>query len=171
MAYCTTADVESILSAHGLTAVVDDNLTYARDGSETTYISNAIAMAATLHIDIWLNQRYTLSDLTSNEYCRWANAIFAAFALAQRRNQSAPDSLTDEREILFQQLQSIHRGYNSLPGQAEPVDRLPSVTNFIVERYRGVMPVRVRQLESTRAQPVNGVLRKKSRFVDWIDIE
>lgn len=158
--YCTPDDVSSILSEHGVTAFTDDDLDGVTDGTLT---QDAIDRTAALHIDFPLSQRYNLTALASNEWCRWANAILAALAVTERRNMPGSQSLANERQVILEQLSQVASGARQLPGATERFDHLPSITNYHVERWRSDMPVRVVQTRSTGAAPGYPVKRWPSR--------
>lgn len=158
--YCSTSDVESILSVHGLTAYIDDDSTYARDGSEATLVSDAITRAAVIEINYFLCDRYDLTLLSSNDWVKWTNAIFAARQVAMRRMQAVPTSLAETCDDLKNQLREIRRRTGSIPGEAEHYNDIPSMTNYDFERYRGVIPARVQVEESVGGTPAGGMVRR-----------
>lgn len=158
--YCDTDDVASILSEHGVTAFTDDDLDGITDGTLT---QDAIDRTAALYLDFPLSQRYQLSALTSNEWCRWANAIVAAVAVTERRNMPGSQSLIAERQMILDQLAQIASGARQLPGAGERFDHLPCVTNYHIERWRADQPARVVQERSTGAAPETPVKRWPSR--------
>lgn len=161
--YCSVADVESIMATHGVTAFVDDNVDGSRSAAETQYIADAISRAAALELNMALGSRYKLSDLSSNVWCRWANAVCAAADLASRRVNPLSRTLADRCKRIRDDLRLIQTGKMALPEQAESFDQRPSVTNYDPERWRGTSPARVRTDESTGPVPVAGIVRRTAR--------
>lgn len=148
--YCTQAQIESILSSHGVSAFTDDDL----DGlPDTDMVQNAIDRSAALKIDPYICERYNLSSITSNAWVQWANAVLAAVALTTRRNMPTVESLAAQEQMVLEQIRMIHAGQMKIPRQAERFDHLPAVSNFDVERFRTTFPVRVQREESTGAAP------------------
>lgn len=158
--YCTTADVQSILSEHGVTAYTDDDLDGTTDG---TLIADAIERTATLKIDFIVGQRYKLTDLASNTWVKWANATLAAADLSTRRNMPMSESLAVKRQEVIEQLTMVATGQARIPGEPERMDHLPSVTNYDVERWRRRHPVRVVGEESTADSPGGDIRRWLAR--------
>lgn len=158
--YCTQAQIESILSSHGVAAFTDDDL----DGlPDTDMVQDAIDRTAALKIDIYLCQRYDLTTISSNAWVQWANAVLAAVAIATRRNMPTPESLyAQEREVL-EQIRMIYSGTHKVPRMAERFDHLPSVSNYDVERFRQVFPVRVQREESVGKPPTEPIQQWTAR--------
>lgn len=156
--YCVQADIESILSASGALACVDD----AEVGSGGTgHITNAIERAA-VKMNAAIGRQYTpLSDLASNDWCKWANATLAAFYLSTRRNNPAPATLADQVKEIEELLDEIAWGKRTIPDAVPSFNQLPSVTNFTVEPGRIVAPVRVNRDESTGSDPPSDGQRKR----------
>ncbi|MCE9525464.1 MAG: DUF1320 domain-containing protein [Planctomycetales bacterium] len=100
--YCLKADIEAVWTAAAVLASVDDDSSGTLSATEEGYITRAIERAAE-RMNAYLEERYVLSELASNTWCRDANAALAAFLL------------------------SIRRGTN------ESVDNVPSVSNFAVD--------------------------------------
>ncbi len=162
--YCTVADVESIISAHGVTAFADDNLDGSRSAAETQLVADAISRAAALDINIALSSRYKLSDLSGNVWCKFANAVCAALDVTVRRNNPASRTLAERCKRIRDDLQKIQAGRLQLPDQAESFDQRPTVSNFDVERWRHQTPVRVRTDESTGPDPSGDILRRTAHI-------
>lgn len=158
--YCTQAQIESILSAHGVAAFTDDDL----DGlPDTDMVQNAIDRSAALKMDPYLCQRYQLSAITGNSWVQWANAVLAAVALSTRRNMPTVESLAAQEQMVLEQIRMIHGGTMKIPNQSERFDHLPAVSNFDVERFRTLHPVRVQREESTGAPPADPIRQWTAR--------
>lgn len=155
--YCTQAQIESILSEHGVLAFTDDD----HDGiSDGTLIQDAIDRSASLKIDFYLCQRYDLTQITNNSWVQYANAILAAVAIVSRRGMSVPESLHEQEAMVIEQIRLIHRGTCKVPGMAERFDHLPSVSNYDVERFRNIHPIRVQREESVGDAPQGGDIKQ-----------
>lgn len=148
--YCTYADLESMLSVAGVLAFIDDSENGTASGAETQYATDAIERAAA-KMNADLDEVYILSQLASNVWCKWANATLAIYELSKRRNNPCPASLIDDVKEITERLRDIGMGRARVPEQAPSFDSYPAVTNYAVERGRGIMPVRPRVSESTGA--------------------
>ena len=82
--YCVRADIETIYSAHGVNMAADDDMDGIVLAAEEVYVTRAIVRAAG-KINSRVQKRYTLSDLSSNDWIRDVNATLAAQILARRR--------------------------------------------------------------------------------------
>lgn len=169
MAYCTTSDVESIMSQHGVTAFVDDDESGIRDATETGFIADAIDRAAAFKIDVHLDERYPdKTGWASNSFIKWANAIYAAVEVSRRRLLEVPSALAAQAKELDDTIDGIRRGILRIPGAANQFHSGPMVSNYDVERYR-VSPVRVDQHTSTGPAPDVGIKRKVASVNHGVD--
>ena len=160
--YCEVADVEDILSEAGVTAYTDDPEDGTRDAADTAHVTTASERAAT-RINSQIEMTYKLADVAGNTWLKWCNATMAALAVATRRLEPAPARLVVEVDEYKSDLQEIKLGTMKLPEQAASFDTLPTVTNFDVERGRGVAPIRVRPDESTGPFPHSSRKRRTAR--------
>jgi len=160
--YCSVADVESILAQHGVTAFVDDDFDGSRSAAEAQLVADAISRAAALDLNPSLDMRYTLSDLSSNAWCRWANAICAAVQVAIRRGNPNPQALLQQCEKVADVLEGVRQGWMKLPDQAESFDHRALVTNYKIQRWAGSTPARVVASESTGPEQPSILLRRKT---------
>ena len=140
--YCLRADVEAVLSVHGVNRMADDDMDGVVEAVEEAYVTTAIERAAS-RINSRITKRYKLSDLSSNDWMRFVNASVAAQLLARRRGNSVPPSLQEEVDEYFADLTDIQAGRLDLPEQAASFDFAPTVSNFEVRRGCGAVPVRV----------------------------
>ena len=162
--YCTSADVASILSEHGLVSAIDDDFDYD-DTGETHFTTEAISRSAVVVINFYLCTRYNLELLTTNQYLKHANAILAAVAVAARRLQSVPTSLEMMADDIKAQLREIKRGSSDLPSTFEHYAHGPTVSNYDAELGRSIMPVRTQLEESIGSDAVDGVKRWPAGFI------
>ena len=157
--YCSVADVESILSVHGSTANVDDDFDGSRSAAEAQLIADAISRAAALKLNPFLESRYNLSDLSSNVWCRWANAMCAAVQVMIRRGNPQPQALLAECQDIKETLQAVQLGQIPLPSQAESFDFRARVTNYDMQRSQ-ITPARVVPDESTGPNVPSPLIRR-----------
>jgi len=158
--YCDRDDVEDILSDAGVLAMIDDDEDAAEAGTETLRITAAIERAAE-RMNFWLARRYTLRDLASNAWCKWANATLAALKLSTRRNNPAPQSLVDEANDIMEMCKAVaEQPLAVIPDQPESFDMRPTVTNPRVDRgFWDESPVKVDPELSTGPKPADGIKR------------
>ena len=127
--YCTKADIEAIWPSAELLASVDDDATGTLSATEEGYITRAIERSAN-HLNSRLEMRYRVSELASNAWCRDANAAIAAYWLATRRGEAAPDHLEQQYDAYLTTLAEIVCGRMKVPGAVESFDLTPEVINF-----------------------------------------
>lgn len=169
--YCTTADVESIISVHGITALADDDYTFGRDGGESQLIADSISRAAVVSMNFYLTTRYDLNAISNNQWLRWANAMLAAADIAMRRLHDIPKSLKESVTEIRLQLRQINRGYMALPDEPEHYNHLPATSTLEPERFRSISPVRVNVQESTREPQPPDLQRRTARLRPYIDFQ
>lgn len=166
--YCVRADVEFVLSGHGLIAALDDN----KDGAEsptteTPFVADAIEIAAD-DMNAMIEQRYKLTDLSSNTWCKWANARLAAAALMTRRGNPLPPSLADQVQLTEDTLAGVLSGNQKIPGVSDSFDHLPTISNYNVKRAAvHDSPCQVDTDTSTRTAPVNPIKRDGGTVHTW----
>ena len=161
--YCDTADVEDILSQAGVTAYVDDPEDGTRDAADTLHITNAIERTAS-RMNATLVMVYALADLADSDWCKWTNAVWAAFAIASRRREPVAANLQQELNALQEDLKQIKAGNMRIPDvTSASFDHLPSVSNYDPERWHRDTPIRVDREESTRGAPDSSIKRRLAR--------
>ena len=129
--YCTKSDLEAIWPPADLLASVDDDTSGTLSATEESYIDRAIERAANF-LNARLETRYRLTDLTTNTWCRDANAALAAYWLSTRRGDPAPAQLQQQYDAYLATLAEIAVGRMKVPQAAESFDMTPTVTNFNV---------------------------------------
>jgi phage gp36-like protein len=129
--YCLKADIEALWTAAALLASVDDDASGTLSATEEGYITRAIERAAG-RMNAYLEERYILSELASNTWCRDANAAIAAYLLSIRRGSSPPAPFQSQYDGLMSDLFDIAAGRLKVPQAKESVETIPSVSNFAV---------------------------------------
>jgi phage gp36-like protein len=142
--YCLKADIEALWTAAAVLASVDDDSSGTLSATEEGYITRAIERAAE-RMNAYLEERYVLSELASNTWCRDANAAIAAYLLSIRRGDAAPAPFQSQYDGLMSDLFEIACGRLKVPQAKESVDSVPSVTNFVVNLSG--MGERIRKVE------------------------
>lgn len=153
--YCTRADVEALWSATALVRSVDDDADGTLSATEESYIDRAIERAAN-RMNSHLEMRYRLIDLATNTWCRDANSLLAAYLLATRRGNPAPDQLQEQYEQLSGDLQEIRNGRLVVPQAGESLETIGTVSNFTVDPRRSHAKVRRVNETSTGSPPSAG---------------
>lgn len=158
--YCDRDDVEDILSDAAVVAMIDDDEDTVDGAAEQVRVTSAIERSAE-RMNFWLARRYTLSDLASNDWCKWANATLAALKLSTRRNNPAPQSLVDEANDIMEMCKAVaEQPLAVLPNQPESFDMRPTVSNLRTDRgFWDESPVQVDPETSTGPKPADGIKR------------
>lgn len=155
--YCTRLSVESIISAPGLLALIDDDADGVESPAESQYVTDAIERAAA-RLNAQVGRQYVISELSTNAWMKWANATLAVMFLCKRKGNPLPESVQQDVKEIEDLAIEISWGRRSLPEQAPSFDHSAAVSNFNVEMAHA-NPIRVNSQESTRAQPVPQVRR------------
>lgn len=153
--YCTSDEVKHVLSDHGVLVAEDDNENDIVDGSgtESDVMTNVIERGAVKLNMALANTKYTLAELATIPWMKWANAVFAAVKLRRRRGNPCPQSLLEEESEFLETLKQIQTGQlDTIGGVPAAMDCGPAVTNHTTEPWRG-MPVRRRDFISTGSRP------------------
>lgn len=130
--YCLKADIEALWTAAAVLASVDDDSSGTLSATEEGYITRAIERAAE-RMNAYLEERYILSELAANTWCRDANAAIAAYLLSIRRGSSAPAPFQLQYDSLMSDLLEIAAGRLKVPQASESVETIPTVSNFAVD--------------------------------------
>ena len=153
--YCSTDDVKAIIGEAAYNACLDDDQDGVLSGTESGYATSAIERAA-VELNSSLRHQYVLSQLATNEWCKWANAELAAFYLRSRRNNPVEQSHADAVVQIRTELLEMRWGRQQLPQQSPSFEHIPTVSNFTPEIGKYVNPIRVVREESTGVDPVGG---------------
>jgi len=153
--YCTQTDVEAIWSAAAVLRSVDDDQDGSASALEQTCVTGAIERAAN-KMNATLETRYTLSELAGNAWCRDANAAMAAYELATRRGNPAPEQIAQHRDNYLADLEEIRAGRLKVPQVSESCETIPTVTNFDTELRASRTKVRRVGQTSTGSSPPGG---------------
>jgi phage gp36-like protein len=127
--YCLKADLEAVWTPAAVLASVDDDSSGTLSATEEGYITRAIERAAE-RMNAYLEERYILTDLAENTWCRDANAAIAVYLLSIRRGDAAPAPFQSQYEDLMGDLLEIASGRLKVPETKESADNVPSVSNF-----------------------------------------
>lgn len=130
--YCLKPDLEAVWTAAAVLASVDDDSSGTLSATEEGYITRAIERAAE-RMNAYLEERYILSELASNAWCRDANAAIAVYLLSIRRGDAAPAPFQLQYDGLMSDLYEIARGRLKVPEAKESVDSVPTVSNFAAD--------------------------------------
>ncbi len=166
--YCTRSDVDFVLSNHGVDAAIDDNIDAAvSPTTETPFIADAIEQAAD-DMNAMIEQRYKLSDLSGNTWCKWANARLAAAALMTRRGNPLPPSLAGQVDQVQSVLEGVLAGSRKIPNQSDSFETIPASTNYLAKRAaRHSSPVQVDRDTTTRTAPSPPIKRDSGDIHTW----
>lgn len=160
--YCTTDDVEFVISVAGVTACLDDDETGRRSAKASTWLATAIAWSAS-EINEFAQHQYRTSELlASNAWLSRANAYMAVEILCKRRSNPVPESIAEEVQKIREKLVSVRWGRTRIPDQLPSADHTPAVSNFRVEPRKYTNPVRVVEAESTGDAPPSRITRHTS---------
>jgi phage gp36-like protein len=129
--YCTLADLEAVWNPLALLESVDDDGNASLSPAEEALVAQAIERAAG-KMHAYLLLRYDLADLVDNAWCRDCNAVLAAYFLATRTGNTAPNGLYFEYSRFLTDLACIADGLLVLPEVVSRFDHGPSVTNYHV---------------------------------------
>lgn len=135
--YCTKPDIEALWTPAAVLASVDDDASGVLSATEEGYITRAIERAAE-RMNAYLEERYVLSELATNTWCRNTNAAIAAYLLSIRRGNSAPVPFQSQYDGLMSDLFEIAAGRLKVPQAKESVETIPSVSNFAVDMCGGL---------------------------------
>jgi hypothetical protein len=130
--YCLKADIEALWTAAAVLASVDDDSSGTLSATEEGYITRAIERAAE-RMNAYLEERYILSELAANTWCRDTNAAIAAYLLSIRRGESAPAPFQLQYDSLMSDLLEIAAARLKVPQANESVESIPTVSNFAVD--------------------------------------
>lgn len=164
-AYCTAANIETLLSQFGVDSRADDDL----DGSADDGIVDAAIEKASADVNLYLLARYSVADVAASAWVKWVTATFAVAGLSKRRGNPCPESISEQCEQYVEELKRIQDGKQPLIGDSGPVapryEDLPTVSNLIVDgRYRRSKIRRI-PATSTGAPPAGG--RTQHNTVDF----
>lgn len=128
--YCVQADVAAVLSDHGLKAFSDDDESGLEDAVNITYVIERAAVKINGHIA----SRYKLSDVSGDDWLKYANSVIAAAYLVTRRGNPVNMGLQGDLNAVLEDLASIRGGTFALQDRAESYGVRPAVTNFRIHR-------------------------------------
>ena len=150
--YCDRSDIDDVLSEHAVDRMIDDDHDGVVEATELARVTTAIEKAAG-RINATVQKRYTLSDLSGNDWLKFVNATLAALTLMRRRGNGVPPSLQEEADEYLEDLNDIKAGRQDIPEQNESFDFAPAVSNYRASRADGIAKVRVNTQISTGDDP------------------
>ena len=130
--YCTREDIESTWNPDDVLAAADDDNSGTLSAGEEAHIDRAIERAAGT-MNAVLEVRYRLADLADCEWCRDCNAALAAYLLATRSGDAAPDTIAAEFDRYLDDLALIRDGELNVPEVSESDAHGPTVSNFRID--------------------------------------
>lgn len=114
-AYCTKADIASVLSEQGIDYAVDDERLGDFDAADlATRVSDCINRASA-RVNQYCTLRYDLTSFPGNTWIKWCTATIAAVMLMRRRGDSAPDGLIAEYNEYIDFLKDVKNGTSVIP--------------------------------------------------------
>lgn len=164
--YSTRADTESIMGLAGVLACIDDDGDGVESAEETQYEVDARERAA-VEMNGSLRNQYTLSELATNDWCKWCNAYLACDYLASRRNNPPAPSVLSKVEMYRNNLEEAKWGRFQIPEQAPSFEHIMTVSNFTPELGKVDNPIRVVVEESTGASPGGNRKRNVAKQGGW----
>jgi phage gp36-like protein len=153
--YCNQADLEALWSAAAVLRSADDDEDGALSAAEEGYIARAIERAAN-KMNACLETRYALAALSGNTWCRDCNAAIAAYLVATRRGNPAPEHIAREYASFFDDLNDIRAGRLKVPQAGDTHETIPTVTNFDTDLHESRSKVRRVGETSTGGPPPSG---------------
>lgn len=155
-AYCTTADIEDVLSRVGVELSVDDY--------PPTDLGNAIVKASN-KIDFNLRRRYTEASLAQSTIVTdWA-AIIACHYLRRRRGNPSPPGIAEMYAEAMAEIEEVKLGRAELPGVGVKKSYAPGMS-VMVPRMR---PFPHAAVEKSRGTTAGGTPAGYVQHVDPYD--
>ena len=159
-AYCQQSDIELILTRYGLRAF------FSRDMSAPIVaqrVIDSINRAGT-KFEFYVLARYDDSELTGNDFARWAVALMATIQIVRREN-AAQNGLQQEYDELIEQLKMIQLSQADLPRAVPRQEEGIWHSNLRHDQRYNEHQIRVSESTSSGDQRSS-----KPRFADPFDI-
>lgn len=164
--YCTSAEVEALLSSDGLTGRVDDDASGTRSATESGYISSAISWA-TSRVNFYCLQQYAAIDLSDswlvNNWC----VICAAYWLSCRRGNPSPGSFDQLYKEAIEDLKLVKSGTYQIPDVALRSAAWPAWSNVRVDALYSLRKIRVERPISDKSPP-QGYTQSRDIGADYL---
>lgn len=119
--FCTQADLEAVLSAHGVRLRLDDDQSGTATSGEIAYLT-LIRGWASETVLMYCNDRYAPSILATSPLVNGWTTYLAAYELCFRRGNAVPDPIQAQAERTEDTLREIQEGRLRIPGV--PVRRI-----------------------------------------------
>lgn len=158
--YCTQADAELILSAHGVKLRLDDDQDDEVSSTEQEAMDFALGDAA-VTIDSYLGYFHTPAILATS---RWVNnraAWITVGALCGRRGNPEPESLTERVDRILEELEYHRKHSRPLPGVPVRTALMPGWSNMTIDLRYNWKVLRVNRHTSSRNRS------QLQTFRDW----
>lgn len=158
--YASQADVEAILSAHGVSLRLDDDQDDVVSSTEQDAMDFALGDAS-ITIDDYLGAMHTSAYLATS---RWVNnraAWLATYALCGRRGNPEPESLIERAEKIIEELEYHRRANRPLPGLPVRTRLAPNWSNLRPDLRFNFKVLRVERSTSSRNES------QLQTFRDW----
>ena len=143
--YCTEAQMERVLSGAGLTLRVDDDDDNINDAANVTWVREE----ATDWINSIIGFRYAAADMAANDYIQKIAAHKAACLASERRGNPVSASLLRTCEKFEEILELVRLRKREIPRLNESANRIPSLSNFLIDGRFRRSKVRVQEEIST----------------------
>lgn len=112
--YCSVTDVESILSAEGVSFASDDDRSGIITADEIDFLNDVLQWTQS-KINYYLVQWYDLATIPGNTWIKWCHACFAACQLMRRRGNSVPDGLILQEAQYLEWLEQVRTNRALIP--------------------------------------------------------
>jgi phage gp36-like protein len=146
--YTDRAAVERLLSAAGVRRRLDDGGDGQADAAESAALDDAIA-DATETVNYYLFSKYLPARLAASPWVWRRATVLAAYALAQRRGNPAPEPLAERAERAVEELEALADGPRVLPGVPLRMTLAPTWSNVRVDPTRNWRVIRVERGRSS----------------------
>lgn len=164
--YCSNTEVAQIWSQYGVDARIDDNDDDDVLDAPEVGTGDAMIERATVDINIYLLQRYSVAVCAASSWVKWVAALFACVYLAERRGNSVPKAMQTDYERYLEMLKAIAAGEMALiadDGPAAPAfDSTPIVSNLTIDRRMHRSKIRRTDDNSTQATPSSPRKQKRA---------
>lgn len=139
--YCTSDDIDAILSVTGSTSRIDDDDSGSASATESGYRTTAIRWS-TARCNLFLSA-YPQSDLSQSWIVNYWCSIISAHQLCGRRGDPVPDSLREMYDQTMEDLKMVRLGRYQLPDVAMRSAAWPAWSNVRVDTIHAIRRIRV----------------------------
>lgn len=148
--YCTSSDVENLLSASGVVGRLDDDEGGTNSGGELAYLTQAINWA-TARVNLYVLSRHAAADLANSFVVNWYCTVIAAYLVSGRRGNPVASPLAEAYEEVMGELKAVRAGELTLADVATRDHSFPAWSNQGAPDHRyQVQKLRVQRYLSGR---------------------